>query len=794
MSGRISLTSSLTLLACAVAAPLSARQSTQPQLRPLAIEEALSTLAFAVRMPIDLSPDGEWIAYTLADASRNTSTGDTRYRYFSPTGAFQEAAGCDIWITNVRTGESRNLTGGAGTSWGPVWSPDGTLLAFFSDRSGTAHLWIWDRSSESLREIESVIPRPFFGFAVVRWTPDSRKVLLKALPEGLTVESAADMFDELGPTEAGADAGGATAVVFDASKPTPPVEGPSGEVDREGAAYAVRYLSDIALVDVATGAAQRLARDVRAVGYWISPDAKHIAYTIVTGARRNTQDVLYDVVLVSVADGGARTIASDLHMNYGISVSWSPDGNLLALATGDSQLGTLGEVYVAPVNVAGQPRKISNGEHPSIATDYRAPLWDARGEFVYFPARDALWRASVRSGQMEHVVTVPEHDVIDVLAPANNIGRIWSQDGRSLVLVTVDRNTRRSGFWKVDLQSRVATPALEEEKYYGGSTLYRTDVSADGRTIVYTAESATTSEDLWVTDGSFGEPRRITRVNPQLDNVVLGGSRLISWQKADSTTLYGALLLPAGYQEGRRYPLIVRPYAGSMLSRNVFRFGGNGAGVDNMHILTTRGYAVLLPDVPQRVGTPMSDIADAVLPALDKAIELGIADPDRLGVTGHSYGGYSTLSLIVQSSRFKAAVSSAGPGNLSSRYGAMRANGVAGSIGWSETGQGRMGGHLWEYRDRYIDNSPLFFLERVETPLLMVHGGIDETVRPSEAEEVFVGLRRLGKPVVYVRYEGEGHWQGTWGRANVVDYWNRMIDWFDTYLKRDQTDAPQPAR
>jgi dipeptidyl aminopeptidase/acylaminoacyl peptidase len=794
MSRRRSLVLSVTLLASFVGAPLSARQAAQPQLRPLGIEEALSTLSLAVRMPIDLSPDGEWVAYTLADASRNESTGDVRYRYFSRTGAFQEAAGCDIWITNVRTGESRNLTGGEGTSWGPIWSPDARHLAFFSDRGGTAHLWIWDRASGSLREVDTVIPRPFFGFAGVRWTDDSRKVLLKALPEGLTVESAADLFDEAPPAEA-AKASGVTAVVFDASTPTPAADGPSTEVDRDGAAYAVRYLSDVALVDIATGAVERLARDVRAVGYWVSPDANHVAYTTVTGVRRNTQDVLYDIVLVSVADGSSRTLANDLRMNYGITVSWSPDGSLLAIATGDSQLGTPGEVFVAPVNEPGEPQKISNGEHPSISTDYRAPLWDARGEFVYFPTRDALWRASVRSAQMEHVVTVPDHDVIDVLAPANNIGRFWSPDGgRSLVVVTVDRTTRKSGFWKVDLQSKTAAPALEEEKYYGGSTLYRADVSSDARTIVYTAESATTGEDLWVTDESFRTPRRITHINPQTDNVVLGTSRLISWQKADSTTLYGALLLPAGYEEGKRYPLIVRPYAGSMLSRNVFRFGGNGAGVDNMHILTTRGYAVLLPDVPQRVGTPMRDIADAVLPGLDKAIELGIADPDRLGVTGHSYGGYSTLSLIVQSPRFKAAVSSAGPGNLSSRYGAMRPGGVAGSIGWSETGQGRMGGHIWEYRDRYIENSPLFFLDRVETPLLMVHGGIDESVRPSEPEEVFIGLRRLGKPVVYVRYDGEGHWQGTWGRENVVDYWNRMINWFDTYLGQPRTDVPPSLR
>jgi dipeptidyl aminopeptidase/acylaminoacyl peptidase len=116
----------------------------------------------------------------------------------------------------------------------------------------------------------------------------------------------------------------------------------------------------------------------------------------------------------------------------------------------------------------------------------------------------------------------------------------------------------------------------------------------------------------------------------------------------------------------------------------------------------------------------------------------------------------------------------------------MGADGSAMTIGWSETGQGRMGGDPWQFRDRYIDNSPWFFLDRVQTPLLMVHGGLDRPIRP---EEVFVGLRRLGKRVTYVRYDGEGHWQGAWGRANVADYWTRVIAWFDRHLKPSGSSA-----
>ncbi len=97
------------------------------------------------------------------------------------------------------------------------------------------------------------------------------------------------------------------------------------------------------------------------------------------------------------------------------------------------------------------------------------------------------------------------------------------------------------------------------------------------------------------------------------------------------------------------------------------------------------------------------------------------------------------------------------------------------------------GGSPWQFSDRYIENSPVFYLDRVQTPLLLIHGTLD-VIPPTIAEEVFADLRRLNKDVMYAKYEGEGHWQGTFSYANQVDYLNRVIDWFDKYLK-----APEKA-
>jgi dipeptidyl aminopeptidase/acylaminoacyl peptidase len=177
----------------------------------------------------------------------------------------------------------------------------------------------------------------------------------------------------------------------------------------------------------------------------------------------------------------------------------------------------------------------------------------------------------------------------------------------------------------------------------------------------------------------------------------------------------------------------------------------------------------------------MIDLLKSVLPGVNKAVEMGVADPEKLGVMGHSFGGYSTLSLIVQTTRFRAAISQAGASDLISIYGEMDQAGNTFGTGWLEDGQARMGGTPWQFRDRYIENSPVFYLDRIQTPLLIMHGTTDTAVSPSQADEVFVGLQRLGKEVVYVKYSGEGH--GITRYLNQLDYCNRMIDWFNVHLK-----------
>src|SRR6266850_2913855 len=155
----------------------------QGQVAPLPVEEALHSSTFAPRVPTSLSSDGQWVAFTLNQARKFRNPDQFRYSRITPSGAPVELTGSEIWIVNTRTGELRNITEGEGTSWLPVWSPNGESLAFYSDRGGGSHLWIWQKSSGVLRQVSSARVNSGGLYAGAQWTPDSRRVVLRVLPE-----------------------------------------------------------------------------------------------------------------------------------------------------------------------------------------------------------------------------------------------------------------------------------------------------------------------------------------------------------------------------------------------------------------------------------------------------------------------------------------------------------------------------------------------------------------------------------------------------------------------------------
>ncbi len=304
--------------------------------------------------------------------------------------------------------------------------------------------------------------------------------------------------------------------------------------------------------------------------------------------------------------------------------------------------------------------------------------------------------------------------------------------------------------------------------------------------VLYLREDATHPPDLYIAHVSAAgvtSPMRVTQLAPELASYAAGESQLISWRTPDGAERFGAVLLPPHAQPGERFPLIVYQYPTSAYSKNVHHYGLAVAslyGSENLQLLATRGFAVLLPDVAVRPGHFLTDVGIRVMAAVDRAIALGFADSARLGVMGHSHGGWSTLALLTQTTRFKAAVSRAGYSDNVAAYLRMGRDGSSYGLPIGERAEG---GSLWTDRESFLENSPVFRFDRVTTPVLLIHGGADRAVVPHLADETFVALRRLDKTVEYRRYPGEDHIEGEWSYAHQRDYVTRMLGWFETYVK-----------
>ncbi len=192
------------------------------------------------------------------------------------------------------------------------------------------------------------------------------------------------------------------------------------------------------------------------------------------------------------------------------------------------------------------------------------------------------------------------------------------------------------------------------------------------------------------------------------------------------------------------------------------------------------------PDIHYEMGHPGASATKSILPGVQKLIERGYVDPKRIGLQGHSWGGYQIAYMITQTSLFAAAEAGAPVSNMISAYGGIRWESGINRAGQYETGQSRIGKSIWEGLPLYIENSPLFGLERVKTPLLILHNDQDGAVPWYQGIELYIGMRRLGKEAYLFNYNNELH--GISGRANQKDWAMRMQQFFDAKLKA----APEP--
>jgi len=322
----------------------------------------------------------------------------------------------------------------------------------------------------------------------------------------------------------------------------------------------------------------------------------------------------------------------------------------------------------------------------------------------------------------------------------------------------------------------------------GSERLDRTPIKAKlADDIITTVETYQVFPDLVHTDLTFDQMKTISYANPQQEEYNWGSIELHPFRTKQGINMNGILVLPDGFDPQKKYPLLVNFYERSSDRLHQHRAPYAHRSTINYTYYASKGYVIFNPDIIYRNGQPGQSCYDAVIPAVQSIIDQGYIDESRIGVQGHSWGGYQIADLLTKTDMFKCAESGAPVVNMVSAYGGIRwGSGMSRMFQYEKT-QSRLGATLWENPDLYLDNSPIFNLDKVNTPVLILHNDQDGAVPWYQGIEYFNGLRRLGKPAWLLNYNGEPHWPVK--EQNRLDFNRRMEQFFDHYLM----DAPMPS-
>lgn len=354
---------------------------------------------------------------------------------------------------------------------------------------------------------------------------------------------------------------------------------------------------------------------------------------------------------------------------------------------------------------------------------------------------------------------------------------------KSLLLQATNVETMASGFYRDKVTGNtLPTKLIMADKSFGRIPFKAKKADR----LLFTRSSFDEFPDLWVSDLDFNNMKKITDFGKQIEPFIWGKAELRDFLSSDGKPLQGILITPENFNPNQKYPLLVYIYETLHDGLHNFRNPSPGTSVNSSYYVSN-GYVMWLPDIEYETGYPGKDALKCVLPGIQMLIHEGFIDPKRIGIQGHSWGGYQIAYMITQTNMFAAAEAGAAVSNMISAYGGIRwGTGLVRQFQYERT-QSRLGASLWEAPMRYLENSPIFWADKVRTPLLMIHNDDDGAVPWYQGIEYIMALRRLGKEAYMFNYNGEDH--GLQKRVNQEDWTIRMQEFFDHHLKG--TPAPK---
>jgi len=765
--------------------------------RPIPIEVAAGEKLFPAYTSLRVSPDGTYVAYTIRNERRvDVGLSMRATTVFSTSGVPSVSAyACDVYVTNTRTGKTTIVSRERASNWSPVWSRRGNRLAFVSDRDGAARLWTWDAETARLRRVSpaKIIARGALDQPY--WVDSDASILAKTVPDNLTFEAENAIISKNGHRDQRFVSSSSVKVYDHAVEPQGPsratqrLQGYDGHSGPPGAS--------LSLIDVRTGASSTLAAHFGETVQGIDSSGEYLLLTNNLAVDPKNYDLpLTDITVIDLLSRKVKLRIAGAPTSRAPTVSWSPSSlkfAYFARSSGSGQVLVVADVRTSSTTTLGPQVQESAFGKGSLA-------WTPDARSIVTVVGGQTWRIDVTGKSVRQLAkrsddTGAPREIRHVLAVRDGT-EVWQPNDRdAFYAVTLDPTTFHEQIDRIAIANgdvRAIRPGRLQ--YDTNLRAPRFDASADGAVAAFVAWDAAHPPDVYVTTNGFRSIRQLTHLNPELDCCTPGKQEVVSWTDGDGRRMLGTLLLPADYVAGRRYPTIVWQRAGISGPNRVDSYGLLEDLGENWQIFATRGYAVFLPDFPTSTAAAVPRLTKtSLLPALDQLVAMGVSDPDRFGITGESLGGYTTLSIIAQTDRFRAAVSTVGYDNEFNSAMMFLPSGDAFRLQEAER---FTGGTPWKNRDCYIAASPFFFLDRIRTPVLIIAttGDWTDTLPQVFTDEAFVGLRRLNQvDVEYALYSG-GHGPFAFSYADRVDFWYRILHWFDKYLKSAAVPAQrQPA-
>ncbi|MEO6005106.1 MAG: prolyl oligopeptidase family serine peptidase [Opitutus sp.] len=505
------------------------------------------------------------------------------------------------------------------------------------------------------------------------------------------------------------------------------------------------------------------------------------------GPRIDYDGIYHDAYVVDAISGVRHLIARKL--DEGASLRWSPNGHLIAYFKErewyayDADSGrTIPLTHALPVAFHDELFDL-----PQAPPSYGTAGWSKDDTSLLVYDRSDLWEL-FPDGRPARCLTEGfgrrEKIQLRVQAtqPAPRDGSAREIDSGPITLRGESESTRATGFFRT---TRLAAAAPTQLLWDDKSFRYVGRAQDDG-TLLLTASRFDEFPDLYTTDSSFKSPRKVSNGGAQLDPFLWGSDELIHYRSSDGVALDAMLCKPANFDPRKKYPMIVYIY--ERLSANLHRFFEPAPlAVIEPSFYTSNGYIVLMPDIAYTIGHPGQSAYRCVMPAVDEVVRRGFVDENAIGLEGHSWGGYETAYLITQTNRFRAAEAGAIVSNMTSAYAAIGESSGRSRQFKYEKNQSRMGATPQDAPLLYLENSPVFFVDQVKTPLLIMHDDHDDIVPWPQAVEYFLTLRRAGKEAYLFNYNNEFH--SPRRRVAKEDFARRMHQFFDHFLKG----APAPA-